>query len=184
MATVTRLDRRAKTALFALFIMIAGMLALTVRSAIVAVTPDQLISAPTSQSQDEIVQLGRHTVLLRHGSAGARIAHWIDAGSHGSRAFEVRDSVFTAGSDTLTGEGEKRAVLFSQMMSHGVPVRARILVSTFRGNARLAQLRAQRLRAELIERGVAPSRIAVSPEAIAGGAALSSQPELVVVLSN
>jgi hypothetical protein len=183
MASLNRLDRRAKTALFGLFILIAGMLALTIRSAIVAVTPDQLITAPASQSQDEIIQLGRHTVLLRHGSAGARIAHWIDTGSHGSRAFEVRDSVFTPGSDTLSGEGERRATMFSQMMAQVDSVHGRILVSTFRGNARLAGLRAQRLRAELIERGVSPSRIAVSPEPITGGAALSIRPELVVVLS-
>ncbi|HYX45843.1 MAG TPA: OmpA family protein [Sphingomicrobium sp.] len=183
MATAGRLDRKAKGALIGLLLVVALILVLIVRTAIVAVTPDSLVAAPTPQSQDEIMQLGRHTILLKHGSTGNKIARWLHAGSKSSRAFEVSDAVFEPNSDTLSGEGEKRVVMFSDMIKQVDSVEARILVSTSTQNANLAQRRAERLRAALLQKNVPSSRIDVSPEPIKGGAGLSSHPELVVVLS-
>jgi hypothetical protein len=183
MATANRLDRRAKGALLALVVVIAVILFLTVRSAIVAVTPDSLVAAPNPANQDEIMQIGRHTVLLRHGSAGNKIAHWLHAGSKTTRAFEVSDAVFDADSDTLTADGEKRVAMFSDMMGQVDTVKAKILVSTSAQNASLAQRRAERLRAALVEHAVSSSRVEVLPEPIKGGQGLSNRPELVVVLS-
>ncbi len=184
MATARKLDRRAKGALIGLLVVIALILVLTLRSAIVAVTPDSLVAAPTPGNQDEIIQLGRHTMLLRHGSTGNKIAHWLHASSKDAHAFEVSEGVFEPNSDTFTGDGYKRVAMFSEMMNHVDAVKARILVSTSTSNARLEQLRAERLRAALIQQHVPSSRVDVSPEPIKGGAGLSSHPELVVVLSS
>lgn len=184
MATARRLDRRTKRALAALVLIILVMVGLAVRSAIVAISPEPLISAPASENGDEIIQLGRHTLLIKQGSVGSKIAKWIHAGSKGARAFEVPDDLFQPNSDALTSEGESSVRVFSNMMNHVEALKAQILVSTLAGNARLEQLRAERLRATLIKGGVPPSRIDVSPEPIKGGAALSQQPELVVVLSS
>lgn len=183
MATAGRLDRRAKGALAGLLVVLALILVLTVRSAVIAVTPDSLVAAPNPGNQDEIIQLGRHTLLLKHGTTGNKIARWIHAGSKSSRAFEVSDAVFLPNSDALTGDGEKKVERFSDMMNHVDAVKARILVSASSANAALAQRRAQRLRAVLIEEHVPSSRVDVAPEPIKGGAGLSSHPELVVVLS-
>lgn len=183
MASAVRLDRRAKGALLALLLVIAVIVVLTVRSAIVAITPDSLVAAPNPANQDEIIQLGRHTLLLRHGSAGNKIAHWLHAGSKTSRAFEVSDAVFLPNSDALTSDGEKRVELFSDMINHVDAVKARILVSTSTGNAALAKQRAERLRAALVQQQVPSSRVDIAPEPIKGGAALSNRPELVIVLS-
>jgi hypothetical protein len=182
-ATATRLDRKAKGALIALLVVIAIILVLTVRSAIIAVTPDSLVAAPNPANQDEIIQLGRHTVLLRHGSTGNKIAHWLHGGSKSSRAFEVSDAVFAPNSDALTSEGERRVTMFADMMNHVDSLKARVLVSASAVDSRIAQLRAGRLRAALVEHHVPSSRIDISPEPIKGGAGLSSRPELVVVLS-
>jgi hypothetical protein len=183
MATAGRLDRRAKGALVALLGVVCLILVLTVRSAIVAVTPESLVAAPNPTNQDEIMQIGRHTVLLRHGSTGNRIAHWLHAGSKTSRAFEVSDAVFATNSDTLTADGEKRVGMFSGMMNQMDTVKAKILVSTSAQNASLAQRRADRLRTALVEHDVPSSRVEVIPEPIKGGARMSGRPELVVVLS-
>jgi hypothetical protein len=184
MARALGLDRRAKGALIGLLVVIALILVLTVRSAIVAVTPDSLVAAPVPGNQDEIMQLGRHTVLLRHGSVGNKIAHWLHAGSRDVHAFEVSDALFEPDTDSLTSDGEKRVAMFSDMMNHVDTVKARILVSASPANARLAGLRAERLREALVQRHVPSSRVDVAPEPIKGGAGLSSHPELVVVLSS
>jgi hypothetical protein len=181
MATARRLDRRARGALLALLVVIGVILVLIVRSAIVAVTPDSLVTAPNPANQDEIMQIGRHTVLLRHGSTGNKIAHWLHAGSKTSRAFEVSDAVFEPNSGTLTTEGQKRVAMFSDMMNQVDTVKARILVSTSAQDTSLAELRAQRLRAALVQHNVRPSRVEVIPEPIKGGG--GRRPELVVVLS-
>lgn len=183
MATAGRLDRRAKGALIGLIAVIAIILVLTVRSAIVAVTPDSLVAAPNPANQDEIMQVGRHTILLRHGSVGSKIAHWLHAGSKSSRAFEVSDPVFEPNSDVLTRDGQKKVAMFSDMINQVEAVKARILVSTSTQNADLAQRRAERLRAALVNHNVPSSRVDVSSEPIMGAARLSNRPELIVVLS-
>src|SRR3954470_13176268 len=118
MASTSRLDRRAKAAMAGLVLVLFGLLALTARSAIVAVTPDGLVSAPTPENSDELIQIGRHTVLLKHGSASNRIAHWIHGGSANSKAFEVGDGSFVANSDALTPDGEQRVGTVARMMTH------------------------------------------------------------------
>ncbi|HLO18942.1 MAG TPA: hypothetical protein VK192_00420 [Sphingomicrobium sp.] len=167
-----------------LVLLVFGMLALTIRGAIVAVTPDTLVSAATPENQDELIQIGRHTLLLKHGSATNRIAHWMHRGSANSKAFEVGKSSFVANSDALTLKGEERVGAFAQMMTHVRDLNAQIFVSTYRSNPQLAELRARHLRADLIADGVTPARVSVSDEPIAGGMALSTQPEIVLVLSS
>ncbi|MFL6737379.1 MAG: hypothetical protein ACJ8F4_10025 [Sphingomonas sp.] len=167
-----------------LVLVLFGMLALTARSAIVAVTPDSLVSAPTPENSDELIQIGRHTVLLKHGSASNRIAHWIHGGSANSKAFEVGDGSFVANSDALTPDGKQRVGTVARMMTHVRDLKARILVSAHPNNPALSELRATHLRADLIADGVTPSRVSLSDEPIAGGRAFSKQPEIVVVISS
>ena len=167
-----------------LVLIILGLLGLGVRGAIVAVTPDSLVSAPAPENQDELIQIGKHILLLKHGSTSNRIAHWIHGGSGNSKAFEVADLSFVADLDALTAAGQRHVGAFAQMMAHVRDLKARIFVSTYRGNPQLAELRARHLRADLIADGVTPSRISVSHEPIAGGKTLSSRPAIVLVLSS
>ena len=184
MASVSRLDRKAKTAMILLVVVILGLLALTIRSTIVAVSPDSLMSAASPESQDELIRIGHHTLLLKHGSASNRIAHWLHRGSSSSKAFEVGEASFVPNSDALTAEGERRVGTFAQMMTHVRELKGKILVSTYKTNPDLAERRAEHLRSDLIADGVKPQQVSVSDEAIAGGKGLSKQPELVLVISN
>jgi len=183
LAKAVKLDRKTKTALAGLLLIILVLLAMVIRNSIVSVASDSLVAEQSPQTEDEIVQVGTITLLLRRGSAGNKIAHWIDAGSKGSRAFQVSQGSFVPNSDNLTNEGEQRADNFAEMMSHASDVDARILISMDKVDPRLTQLRAQHLRSELVGRGISASRIEVSAQPIKGGNDLSDQPELVVLLS-
>jgi hypothetical protein len=178
-----QLDRRAKGALALLALILAVMLVLTVRTSIVAVTGEELVAAPNPESQDEILEIGGTTLLLKHGSASNRIAHWAHASSKSARAFEVGERSFASTSDALTDEGQRRIDAFGEMLNHARALHARIVPSTYKADPRLIQLRAERLRSALVREGVAASRISISNDPIKDDSALSGRPELIVVLS-
>jgi hypothetical protein len=160
----------------------AALLVLTVRGAITAVTPEALMAAPTPGNEDELIRIGGHTVLLKHGSAGNRIAHWIYGKTGNSRAFEIGSRSFAPNSDALSAEGNDKVGIIAAMMSHVRALNARILVSASNGNLRLEQLRAEHLREALMQRGIPSKQVTVNPEPIKGSV-LSADPELVLVLS-
>ena len=183
MSRALGLDRKAKLSLAAMLLVVLIVVGAAVRASVVAVAGDSLLAEEGSTGDDEIVQIGGHTLLLKRGSAGNKIANWLHAGKKGSRAFEVGERSFVSNSDALTADGQRRVATFATMMSNVSELHARILVSSLKQDPRLAQNRAQRLRSEVIGHGVPGSRIDVQPAPIAGGAALAQQPELVVVLS-
>lgn len=183
MARAGKLDGKAKWALAGLVLVVLFILAMVLRNAIVAVSPDAAVPSTASEDRDDIIQIGSHVLLLKHGSSGNRIANWLHAGSKKARAFEVGEQAFEPNSAALTSKGESEASTFADMMSHVPSLNARILVSTEFGNSNLSGLRAQTLRSDLIHKGVPASHVTVSPEPLKGGEALSKQPELLVVLS-
>jgi len=183
MAAAGKLDRRAKAAVAGLVLVVLAILGFVVRNSVIAMTPDSTVAAPAPEDQDELIQIGAHTLLLEHGSAGNRIAHWLHAGSKDSRAFEMGDQAFVPNSDALTPEGERRAHLFAQMMNHVHTLDANILLSTDEQDVRLERARADHLRSDMVADGIPASRVAVTNEPATGGQAFSREPELIVVLS-
>jgi len=183
LAAAGKLDRRAKMAVVGLVLVVVAILGLVVRNSVIAMTPEATVAAPTPENQDELIQIGTHTLLLKHGSAGNRIAHWLHAGSKDSRAFEMGSQAFVPNSDALTPEGERRVHLFAQIMNHVRTLDAHILVSTDGTQVALERARATHLRGDMVADGVPASRVAVSNESVTGGEALSQKPELIVVLS-
>lgn len=183
MAAVGKLDRRAKTAVTGLVLVIIAILGLVIRNSVVSMTPDATVAAPIAENQDELIQIGRHTLLLEHGSAGNRIAHWLHAGSKNAEAFEMSNQSFVANSDALSPEGERRVGLFAQMMNHVRALNAQVYMSSDERSVQLELARATHLRQDMVSRGIPPARVSVSNEPVANGKALSKEPELVVVLS-
>jgi hypothetical protein len=183
LAAAGKLDRKAKTAVTGLALVVVAILGLVVRNSVIALTPEPTVAAPTPENQDELIQIGGHTLLLEHGSAGNRIVHWLHAGSKDSRAFEMGNRAFVPNSDALTAEGERRVGMIAQMMNHVQTLEAHILMSMDETEVRLEQARAAHLRNDMVSNGIAPSRVSLSDEAVARGKALSQEPELVVVLS-
>jgi len=182
-ARALRLERNAKWAVAGLLLILLLLFALVLWNSVVAMTPEQTVAAPTPGNEDELIEIGDHTLLLKHGSAGNRIAHWLHAGSAGSRAFELGSLSFAPNSDALTSEGERRVETIADLMVHARALEAHIYASSAAADERLEDQRATHLRGDLISKGVTPSRVAVSHDPIAGGEALSKQPEIVVVLS-
>jgi hypothetical protein len=183
MASAAKLDRKAKGAVAAVVLVFIAIIGLTLRNSIVAMSSDPAIAAGAPENSDDILVIGGHTVLLGHGSAGKKLAHWLHAESKDSYAFEVGDQAFTPNSAKLTGEGAQRVDRFAQMMNAVTELKARILESSQGPNPQLTNARAGELRSNLLSRGVAPSRVALSEEPISGGGSLSKEPEMVVVLS-
>ena len=177
------LDSRAKGAIGLLVVVSIGVLALLIRSSIVALTPESVVGAPAPASEDELVQIGRVTLLLKHGGVGNRIAHWVNARSSTAQAFELHDRSFAPGSDALTSEGEARVTGFAQMMIAVPALRARILVITDEANSDLAQRRAERLQSILVGSGVPGSHITTSTKQIEVGGRATADPELILILS-
>jgi len=182
-ATV-KLDRKAKSAVWLVAILFLGIIILAIRQAVVTVMPQTIVATQAPETEDELIVIGGHSLLLNHGSVGNRIAHWAHAGSRDSRAFEVGDQCFTPASDDLTSEGSRSADTFAQLMNAAPAVNARIFASAYGNNPQLTEHRMGRLREALIRRGIKATRISVSAEPIAGGAALAAhRPEVVLVLS-
>lgn len=177
------LDRRAKSALTVLIVVIVLLFAMVIRNSVVALNADEKVGAAVPDSEDELIQIGGHTVLLRQGSTGNRIAHWLHAGSKNSRAFELGEKSFAPGSEALSTNGQSRINAFAQMMTHLPQLKARVVETKRGANEPLAERREIVVRAALIERGVPAARIDISDKPIEGGGSLSKQPELVLVLS-
>ncbi len=187
MAVRARLDRKAKAAIAAamfIFVVIAG---LGLRSCVVALTPEQTVAAPDT-SKDQLVLVGKETMVVPSGSVGSTIVSWLTAGDTGTRAFDVGDQSFRQGSDELTQLGVLRLERFAGMMRADSRVKARVFVFTDgvgSSDEQLAEKRTARIRTELLARRVPISRISTEARAAPAGDAISNgkQPPIVVVLS-
>lgn len=184
MSNALRLDRKAKSALAVLIVVLLGLLALAMWRSIVAVTADSLVAAESPDRGDELIVIGGHSFLLKSGSVGVRIAHWVHAGT-GSQAFEIGDRFFNGSSHEISKEGMSRVSAFAHLMDAVPSMKAQLFVTSRGQDPQLSELRVRRLREELTARGIDPSRISIAAEPINGGAALTSSnsSEMVLVLS-
>lgn len=164
-------------------LVIAVILAMTVRNSIVALTPESIMAAPSAQTEDEIIQIGGHTVLLEHGSTANRIAHWLHGGAQDSKAFELGNQSFVPDSATLSPEGARRVAAIADMMSHVKALDAQIYLESAPAEQALEEQRAMKIGRTLIADGVNGARIAVSDDPIRPGKGSLKPPEVVVVLT-
>ena len=166
-----------------MLLVILAIIALVVWKSVVALTPDTLLADPTAQTEDELIQIGSHALLLEHGSAANRIAHWLHAGSKNSKAFELGNRSFAGRTDAFTAEGEQRIEAIAEMMTHVRSLHAELFLSNGDIDRQLEEMRELQIRGALIAEGVSPSRIDVSDDPISGGAGTAEEPEVVVVLT-
>ena len=183
MARALSLNRNAKRAVAALVFVIVAMIALTAWTSVVALTPEPTVAGPSAHSEDEIVEIGGHALLLEHGSAADRIAHWLHAGMGDSRAFELGARSFAEHTATLSLEGQQRVAAIADMMTHVKGLDARIFLESGVTEPELEQPRAMQIRGTLIADGVSPARIAVSDDPIRVDESSRRDAEVVVVLT-
>jgi hypothetical protein len=177
-----KLDRNAKRALAALVVITLAVIVLALRGAVLVLTPEQMVAAPTSE-KEQIVLVGMHTMIVPTGSIGSKIVAWLQVKGGGTRAFAVDDQGFLPGSDEPSAPGLRRVELFAEMMRGDPSVKARVIVSGGEGagSNELAVKRAARIRAELATRGISSSRTIIV--AADDPTSNQAQPAIVVVLS-
>jgi len=167
--TARRLDRKTKRAVtLAVIALLAGPL-LFLWSGLSSLGADRSIVA-SSNPDDQVVFVGGHTMLLEPGTLGRRIADWLNIETTDTRAFEIGDQTFAPNSVKLTPTGWSQLARFAQMMKGHPSLRAHLLVSEQIANASIRQLeemRATRLRDEIIAQGVPQSRVSALDDAAA-----------------
>ena len=187
MTVQRRLDRKAKAAITAVMFVFLLIVGLGLRSCVVALSPEQTVAAPDSD-KDQLVLVGKETMVVPSGSVGSKMVSWLTGGGTGTRAFDVGDQAFRPGSDELTQLGLLRLERFAGMMRADSGLKARVILFTdgvSRLDDQLADKRTARIRTELIARRVPISRISTESRASPVNAANSNrkQPPIVVVLS-
>jgi hypothetical protein len=93
MAAKLRLDRKTRTAIWVLVGIALAIFALVVRNAVISLTPEKLATLENGSSKDELLVIGGHSVLLKHGSEEDRVVHSAHGGDD-NRAFEIDDDAF------------------------------------------------------------------------------------------
>jgi hypothetical protein len=183
MATRVRLDRKARTAIWILVGLALTILVLVGRNAVASLTPQKLATLESGSTSDELLVIGGHSVLLKHGNSTDRISHSVHDGNDDSRAFEIGDRSFASNSDQLTSEGSIRADQISKVMVHVPRLAAQIVPLVDNQGTGLLSRRMQRFRANLIADGVAPNRVTLShADGTRHAAQAAGRAELIVVL--
>ncbi len=182
-----RLNRKARWAVTVLALLILAIVAVTLRSCIIALQSTTIV-AEAAPGEDEIVKLGKKTIFLEQASVGSKIIKWLNSGTGEPRAFIVEDSAFAPGTDALTPEGSDRVERFVDLLNDR-KLRAQVFITTHEGadaeaQRQLAARRAERIRTEVIAKGVSGSRISTSVRPISNeDARKSPPPAMILVLS-
>lgn len=180
------LDRKARTAVFALALVVLAIVGMAVRGCVHSITPQSIASA-SAPGTNQVVQIGDQTIFLEQGSVASRINQWLNNGAADARAFAIDDQAFAPGTDELTEEGNIRLQRFAELVTAN-RLNAKVYVTTYEGSdtaakQKLAGKRAERIRSEMIVRGVPQPRIDTAVENIAVGKSSNGPPTIVLVLS-
>src|SRR5881397_3793677 len=108
------------------------------------------------------------TVFLPNASLSQKVATWLAVETHAKPSFEIPGANFVASGVELTDEGRKNVAQLAQILSADPNLSATIVFSDRPemddGLRQLGQSRGSRLRAELIQEHVPPSKIASSTD--------------------
>jgi hypothetical protein len=189
MAAARTLDRKARWAVAAVVaVFLAGPL-LAIRSFVASAGADEPIVA-SNADDDELVTVGGHTMLLHQGSTARKIVDWIKIKSSDTRSFQVSDRSFAPNSAEPTPDGWTHLAQLALIMKANSALTAQILVPVHAAHPailRLEQMRAGRLRDELIRQGVPNERVTARASSDAMPSLSAKQPptspQLVVILS-
>lgn len=183
MAARLRLDRKTRAAIWVLVGIALAILGLVVRNVVISLTPEKLATLESGSSEDELLVIGGHSVLLKHGSATEQVVHSARGGDD-DRAFEIDNDAFAPMSDQLTNEGSARAVQISDVMKHVPLLRAEIVPLADDHDTSLLSQRMRSFRANLIADGVPPARVTMSNDHGLGQSVRIHHPaQLMVVLT-
>lgn len=182
------LDRHARFAVLAVVLVFLVIVGMAVRSCVGAMTPETIV-AQSQSGNDQIIEIGNQTIFLERGSVASKVMQWINSGATDPRAFPIEDPVFQPDSDELTKDGKVRLQRFVDIMTKN-RLTANLFVTTYEGTdaaerQQLAAKRANRIRGEMIGRGVPEAQISTAVERISWNSAggRGKAPTMVLVLS-
>lgn len=188
--TVQRhLDRKARTAVAAAGALIVAVPVLMIAK-VVAEKVGEQTQAPvlTMPEGEELVQLGDgSTMLIQRDSKSQGIFEWLQAKPGGEEKVEVGNHNFAAGSAAFTPEGWEHLAQFAQLLKAHREVAAVVLYSPAHGDPAtepLQRLRAQRIRAAVIEQGVHDEQVSVTRQGFEAHHDPANDEGLEVVLTN
>jgi hypothetical protein len=165
------LDRRAKASVAAAAFLIIAAPVLAVGRYV----DTQMHVSNVAEAQgpdDRLVSFGNGTtVLLPHGSVAQRLADWLKLGKQDESVFQIGDGVFVQGSTELTPDGWTRVTAFADLMKAHRDFAGEVIVGTRLPSdpaaERLEDMRAKRLRDEVVRLGVGTERVSIGKQPIA-----------------
>ena len=145
-------------------IAIAGFLVL--RVGYEAVKPEEPPRPVATVGESIIALRDGSTIVAERGTLGREMADWLNQGQRGEAKFLLAGTPFEAGSTVPTDESQVRIHRFVTMMkaNRGVAARLAVFADDAPGGPALAAQRAERLRAELVSRGVSARRLTVEAQ--------------------
>jgi outer membrane protein OmpA-like peptidoglycan-associated protein len=159
---VRKASPRGRIVLVGLFMLLSLAVFFTLTQIYKAFVPaEEPVKNPAA---DEIVAVGRGTLVAPSGTPGREIADWLETHPNGTRNFEVGGHQFLGDTAQLTPESIERLSRLAVMLKAARDAKVSIIgysapEATERASSELSQQRAANVRAELIRFGIAPERI-------------------------
>lgn len=165
------LDRRAKASVFAAAFLIIAAPVLAVGRYVDANMHVSNI-AEAHGMDDRLVSFGNGTtMLLPHGSVALRLADFLKLGKQDESVFQIGDGMFVQGSTDFTQNGWTRVTAFADLMKVHKDLSGEVIVGTRippdPPAERLEDMRAKRLRDEVVTQGIGAERVSVGKKPIA-----------------
>lgn len=160
--------RRSRSPLFILVatVLVAAVAFLLLRLGYEAVRPAEEPPPVAAVGQSIIALADGSTMVAEHGSLGREMSDWINLRQPGDAKFLLEGDAFEPGSIEPTQESHDRIRRFAELMkgNRGVTARIAVFDDDSAGSVSLAERRAERLRSELVSRGVAARRLTVQAQ--------------------
>ncbi len=181
-----KLDVKARLAIGAMGAIVLLIVFIGLRSLATAMAPVEVV-AQSDAGDNELIMIGGQTQYLDPSTLGGKIANWLSTGGSSTHAFSIRERNFKPESDEPTAGGWTRLSRLGGIMQSDPNLSARIYVMAYDGTdaadrQRIAQKRAERVRTEIIARGVDGSRIAAATQKPLSTRGPSSAEPLTMVL--
>lgn len=183
------LDRKARLAIGLVVAIVLLIVFIGLRSLATAMAPVTIV-AQSDAGANELIIIGGQSQYLDPSTLGGKIANWLSTGGSRTHAFSIRERNFKPESDEPTAGGWTRLGRLGGIMQSDPNLSAEIFVMAYEGTdaadmQRLAQKRAERVRTEIVARGVDGARIAAATQRpLSARGPSSAEPlTMVVVLS-
>jgi nucleotide-binding universal stress UspA family protein len=187
MTAKTKLDPNAKLAIGAVIAVILLILLMTVRSLVTAMTPVAVIDQG-DKGDAQLIVIGGQSEYFAPSTTAGKVVSWLNGGKSRTHAVSVSDDNFESGSDEIAPSGMIRLGRLVGFLQSDPKVSAKLIETKYEGadaaeKQRLADKRAQTVRAAVIAHGIDPSRIeSAPPEPLSKAEPSNEAPPIMVVV--